>query len=253
MPPMRCLVPFAVLVLVASAAACDLGGPEPPPTVDLAPLEEPMAAVVTSQREADEQLATVLAAVRDLDTSIGGFRDPDTVDDARSGWEAVAETFSQAETDGLRERYLELAATVDEARAVLHGIRQDLDESWERDYLDAEYDALMAVRDYAEESDVLVRALLTHWPTYEAVHDATAEFVEQRWLYRDSAEAADAYELAVSRHLGALEIAQEEIAEGRRVREEAAERANEATQRAREVFEEQPTPQPGEPAALVGS
>lgn len=255
MPPMRRLplAPSVLLALLALLAACDTGVEEPPPVViDLEPLQEPMAEVVASQREADQQLATVLAAVRDMDTIIGGFRDPGTVDDARGGWDAVAETFARAETDGLRERYIDLAHAVDGAREVLHGIRDGLDEGWERDYLDAEYEALMAVRAYAEESDVLVRALLTHWPTYEAVHDETAVFVEERWLYRDSEEAADAYELAVSGHLGPLELAQEQIADGRERREDAAQRANEAAQRAREVFDDQPTPEPGEPAALRG-
>jgi hypothetical protein len=235
MPPMR---RFTLCLALSLLTACGEGSAEPP--VDLRPLEEPIAAVAESRRTADHQLGGALEAIRALDTSVGGFRDPATVDEARETWTAVVGTVTAAETDGLRERYIEVARSVDRARQRLHSIREDLEAGWERDVLDAEDEALQAVRGYAEDTDVLVRAVLTHWPTYEAIHGATTEFVDQRWHYRDAQEAADAYELAISGHLSALEIAQVEIAEAREVRDAAAERANAAAERARDVQDSAP-------------
>lgn len=242
--------PALLLVSVALLAGCAVGGEAPPPDVgdpiDVTGLREAVDEVNALHARGQSQLATVLDAVRELDLVIDSFRDPETIDEARDRWPQVAEVVARAEIDELRDPFFELAHAVDRARGELRAARERAEEDWQRDALEAEEEALVVIREYAEEADRLVRALITHWPTYQGITDSTEQFVEQRWFYRDTEEAADAYELAVSEHLDPLRIAQEEIAEALDRRDDAAERVNAAVAAASERWEQRPaTPSPG--------
>ena len=242
----------AVLLLIAVAlvAGCEVdGGPAPadtPEPIDLAGLRETVAEVNELHTRGQAQLATTLDAVRELDLIIDEFRAPETIDEARETWPQVAEVVARAEIDELREPFFELAHAVDRARGELRVALERVDEDWVREALEAEGEALVVIREYAEEVDRLARTLITHWPTYEGITESTEEFVEQRWFYRDAEEAAEAYELAVSGYLDPLQIAQEEIGEALDRRDDAAERVNEAVAAASERWEQRPaTPSPG--------
>lgn len=234
----------AIIVTVLLVGGCTDDGPEPrqvgPETIKA--LREEIAAVARSQRAADESMARVLSAVRELDIIIGALRDPATVDRARGDFERVEQAVAAAapEVEDLRQPLIEVASAVDRARTILDEVRDSEDDEWTVAYLDAEDEVLLQVRDYAETADALARALITHWPTYSALHEATATFVEQRWFYRTDQEAADAYELAISRLLRRLEVAQEEIGDAIQEREQAAAAVNQAAARARQVWNERP-------------
>ncbi len=239
-----------LLVAVALLAACTVGGdaapPDAPDPIDLTDLREAVAGVNELHTRGQSQLATVLEAVRELDLVIEDFREPETIDEARDRWPQVAEVVDGAEIADLRDPFFELAHAVDRARGEIRAAQERAEEDWQREALEAEEEALVVIREYAEEADRLARALITHWPTYEGITESTEEFVEQRWFYRDAEEAADAYELAVSEYVDPLRIAQEEIAEALDRRDGAAERVNEAVAAASERWEQRPaTPSPG--------
>lgn len=236
------------LLLVALLSAACLGAPDadPSPSVDpdaLQELHERMAEVADAQREADRRLAAAVEAVRQLDGIIAGLRDPERVDEAKDSWSRVDAAWKAASSEGLREGLVDLATAVDRARAALDRVRDELGaETWPREYLDAEDEVLVRTRAYAETADRLAQALLAYWPTYEELYARTARFVEQRWFYRTSQEAADAYELAVQPLLAELAAAQETIAEAREERDASAQEVNEAVAAAREAWEARDDP-----------
>jgi hypothetical protein len=200
---------------------------------DTGPLLEATARVTAAHQGADQQLAGVVAAARELDRIVAALREPASTRSAREAWPEVDAAFDRAETEGLRERYIELASAADDARTILRELAVEASEdSPEAAYLEAEDASLAAVRDYAESTDILVRALLTHWETYARIRAATASFVGERWAHRDGEEAADAYEVAIGRHVRGLGVAQEEIEAALDQREVAAAAVNESADRA---------------------
>lgn len=244
------LLPLVLLVAVLTGACS--AAPAEEPTVDPDAVQQVharMADVAAAQREADRRLAAAVEAVRQLDGIISGLRDPARVDDAKGTWPRVESAWNGASSEGLREGLVDLAQAVDEARIALDRVRDEVrTEPWLVDYLAAEDEVLIRTRSYAETADRLAQALVHHWPTYADLHDRTARFVEQRWFYRTSQEAADAYELAVQPLLGELAAGQEAIASAREERDAAAHEVNEAVAAAREAWEarEEPSaPAPG--------
>ncbi len=235
-----------LLVLAAVSAACASAPAEPSPSVDPETVQElhrRMADVAEAQRTADRGLASAVEAVRQLDGIVSGLRDPGRVDDAKDSWPRVSAAWGAASSEQLREGLVDLASAVDEARVVLDRVRDEAhSEPWLRDYLDAEDEVLVRTRSYAETADRLARALVRHWPTYTDLHDRTARFVEQRWFYRTSQEAADAYELAVQPLLGELASGQEAIAEAREERDAAAREVNESVAAATDAWSSRDDP-----------
>lgn len=227
----------ALLVGLLAVACSAAPAQEPTPSVDAEAVDElhaRMADVARAQAEADRELAAAVEAVRQLDSIIGGLRDPGRVDEAKESWPRVEAAWTAASTDGLREGLVELAESVDEARLALNRVREQVSgDEWPAAYLDAEDEVLRRTRAYAETADELARALVRYWPTYQGLYDRTARFVEQRWFYRTSQEAADAYELAVQPLLSELSAAQGSIADARDARDEAAREVNEAVASAR--------------------
>lgn len=235
------LLPSLVLaaLLAGACAGPPAGEATPSPGPDaVRELHDRMAEVAADQRRADQRLAAAVEAVRQLDGIVSGLRDPERVDDAKDSWPRVDAAWQGASADGLREGLVELATAVDRARMALDRVRDEAAaEPWVREYLDAEDEVLVRTRAYAETADRLAQALVRHWSTYEDLHERTATFVEQRWFYRTSQEAADAYELAVQSVLGQLAAAQEDIAAAREERDGAAREVNEAVAAAREAWE----------------
>jgi hypothetical protein len=245
-------------LLVLGLASCTANGvtsaePAPqatPASVTLDDLRAEIAEVASLQRDADRRIGAVLVAVRDLDAIIGRFRDPETVDDARAAWSDVDARAAAVVVDGLRDPFFELAHAVDRARQTLAGMRavlvddggDDPSGAWALDYIEAEDAVLVAVREYAEDADRLARALITHWATYEEISEETSVFVEQRWYYRTSQEAADAYELTIQSKLPLLQVAQGDIADAIVTREDAAEAVSEAVAEARSAWVARPAP-----------
>lgn len=240
------LLPRLLVVALLSAACMGAPAADPSSSVDPEALQElhaRMADVADAQRDADRRLAVAVEAVRQLDGIVAGLRDPDRVDEAKDSWPRVEAAWRAASSEGLREGLVDLATAVDRARAALDRVRDELgDETWPRDYLDAEDEVLVRTRSYAETADGLARALVASWPTYEDLHDRTARFVEQRWFYRTSQEAADAYELAVQPLLSELAAGQEAIAAAREDRDASAREVNEAVAVAREAWEARDDP-----------
>ena len=207
-------------------------------------LRERIADVGERRATADELLAATVASVREVDAIVSGLRQADSVDAARGTWEGVDRAFKRAKPGELRPALVELALAVDRARGTLHRARPELTSEWQKRYLDAEDAVLVAIREYAEASDEFGQTVVRHYDTYRDLHERTAIFVEQRWYYRTSEEAADAYELAVQPVLADLATAQADIAEARRPRDDAARAVNEAVEAADEVWRSRPTEAP---------
>lgn len=214
---------------------------------DVDDLRTEIAAVARAQRTSDERLAAALDAVRRMDGLVSGLRDPGRVDDAKEEWPAVDGAVGSVEAIRLRDGFVRLAREIDGARATLVAVLDDLPTEWERRYLQAEDAVLVALRSYAETTDRLAQTLAQEWPVYAELRARTATFVEQRWFYRTSQEAADAYELAVGPVLGDLAAAQRAIAAAREERDDAAAAVNGATEAADDVWEARDAASPASP------
>lgn len=241
---------LVLLVLAACAPGRGSAGgpPSPSPRPDraeqLADVTDAVADVAAAQAEADPLLASALSGVRELDLLVARLRDPATVDTARDDWDRVRSAVDAVDLSPLRPAIRELAFAVDRARAALAVAERDAPTAWEARYLEAEDRTLLAVRAYAEDADALAQVLERNWPTYAAIAQLTGPFVERRWVYRSSEEAAAAYEVEISRHLVDLARAQDRIAEFRERRDEAARAVNEAVADTRDVFRQRPSEPP---------
>lgn len=249
----RVAPPLVLLALVA----CGPAEPGPAPAsplaapdraAQLAEVTDAVADVAAAQASADPLLASALSGVRELDMLVARLRDPATVDTAKDDWPRVRSAVEAVDLAPVRPAIREIAFTVDRARAALSVAERDAPTDWEARYLGAEDRTLLAVRSYAEEADALAQVLERHWPTYLAIADLTGPFVERRWVYRSSEEAAAAYEVEVSRHLADLARAQDEIDEFRERRDEAARTVNRAVAATREVFRDRPADDPMAPS-----
>ncbi|MBW3658777.1 MAG: hypothetical protein KY457_09075 [Actinobacteria bacterium] len=245
--------PRYVPLLLVLAVACGPGGDvvapaSPSPTVDraeqLADVTAAVADVAAAQAAADPLLASALTGVREVDVLVARLRDPATVDTAKDQWPRVASAVDGVDLAPLRPAIRRIAFTVDRARAALAIAERTAPTDWEARYLAAEDETLLAVRTYAQEADALAQVLERYWPTYEAIAALTGPFVERRWVYRSSEEAAAAYEVEISRHLAELARAQASIEEFRERRDEAGRAVNEAVAETREVFRDRPTAEP---------
>lgn len=239
------IVPF----LLATLLACGPGGPgaapSPSPAPDrgeqLAEVTSAVADVAEAQAAADPLLASALSGVREVDRLVARLRDPGTVDSAKDGFPRVRSAVEAVELTPLRPAIREIAFAVDRARAALAVADDDAPTEWEERYLAAEDRTLLAVRSYAEEADALAQVLQRYWPTYGSIADLTEAFVEDRWLYRSSEEAAAAYEVEIAPHLPELATAQDRIAEFRERRDQAARDVNDAVADTRGIFRTRPT------------
>ncbi|MBW3657672.1 MAG: hypothetical protein KY457_03475 [Actinobacteria bacterium] len=246
----------AVHLLLATLVACGTGAPtaspSPSPAPDraeqLAEVTAAVADVAAAQAAADPLLASALSGVREVDFLVARLRDPATVDTAKDAFPRVRSAVEAVDLAPLRPAIREIAFAVDHARAALAVAERDAPTAWEARYLAAEDRTLVAVRTYAAEADALAQVLERYWPTYLEVADVTGTFVEERWLYRSSDEAAAAYEVELAPHLPELATAQERIAEFRERRDAAARDVNEAVADTREVFRSRPTDDPTVPA-----
>lgn len=244
-------IPSLVLVIVAvlGTAACGGAGvaaPTPPPVDDSAArigtLRDAMDEVATLQRQADPALADALSAIRQLDDVVADLRDSERVDGVRDRWPRADAAFTSVQPDTLRQPLIDLALRADDARTALRAARQVLNEPWEDAYLDAEDEVLTTVRAYAESADKLAQVIARHWPIYEQAHALAAQFVEQRWFYRSSQEAADAFEVKVGGLLPQLAAARDEVGRFVDVREAAVEPVRDASATASEIWRERPEP-----------
>ncbi|HEX9889275.1 MAG TPA: hypothetical protein VGA69_07335 [Nitriliruptorales bacterium] len=204
-------------------------------------LNQQMADVARSQRDATAGLRPVLEAVRELDAFVAGMRDPERIRSVEDTWPRVDAAYTSVDPTGLRASLVELAVDVDVARVTLARAREALPQTWERRYLDAEDQVLMAVRSYAEGTDALVQVLQRHWPTYGQVHAACAAFVSANEFYRTSQEAVQAYEVRVGRMLGPLAGAQGEFVRFRDAQVEAAASVNRASETAAGAWAARPS------------
>ncbi len=240
-----------LVVLLVALPACDVGtsGPSVDTQVDalgvqISRFRGQKADIAESQQQADTRLKAVLDAVRVLDEFVVGMRDTETIDDVKDGWDEVDAVFGLAETEDLRQPLFSLARKVDSARTTLTRAQEAVEEDWERGYLDAEDEVLVAVRAYAASADALAQVLLNHWSTYAAVHAANVQFFETRWVYRSDDEATAAYEVRVGRLLDDLATAQAEIATFRGERQAAAVAVNAASDRAAVAWANRPSDAP---------
>lgn len=239
---------LSVLLLLAGLAVGCEASPATEPTDDasrtavLQALRGRMADVAEAQADADAALNAVLETVRRLDEAVADLEREATFDQRLSDHADLhEEVAATAVGDDLREDWFAVAEVVDAARADLAEARARLQDPWEVDYLDAQDEVLVAVRDYARVADRVAQLVVRHWPTYEQVEARIAEVAEQRGDYRDAAEARDALLVELDPLLGDLATAQEQLAEYRDRRQEAGRAVNEATADAVTVHEQRPT------------
>lgn len=242
---------LATLGVVALAACTSVRPSRPPPTpratrsAAVLELRGRLAEIASSQAAADRELSAALTAVREISHVTSRLRDPATVDTTDDAWRRATAAYRAVDPGALHDGPQRLRREVQAARGALGRVRAGETSDWEAAYLDAQGAILVELADYGDVAEHLAQVLQRHWPTFAEVHDRTASFVEQRWLYRDRQEAADAYELAVSPLLERLAAAQAAIRAAREVREAAASDVNAATDAAAEVWRRRP---PGDAA-----
>ena len=237
----RFLLAAAVLLVPACGNADQSVAPEVDRrAAEFARLNNAVADVAEQQAQADPALAEHLEILRRLDGLIEELRDPEQVDAAKERFAPLATRFEELDADHLKQQYRQLAFEVDEARGALNRARQDVTDEWEAEYLDAQNDVLAALRGYAQAADALAQVLGTYRELYAAIAEETRIFVEQRWFYRTSQEAADAYELAIEDQLSGLSEARKVIADFTAERDEAAVAVNQATADAAAVWARRP-------------
>jgi hypothetical protein len=242
-----------LLALVAALTGACGGGPgpaaTPTPDVDesaeqLQRLRTSVERVAESQATADATLFGVLDLVRAIDSTIPGMLEADTIDDTIAAWKSSGALLQVPEqAPDLRAGYLAVAGEVDDARTALVAARRQLQDPWERRYLDAEDEVLTAVRDYAEAGDRLAQILRRHWDTYVWFHGEMESFVERRWQFRSKQEAADAFFVETDTRLDLLATAQRQISDVRDDREDAATTVNTASADAQDVWAARPSEQ----------
>ena len=248
----RSIVPVRALVAACIAFAAVACGTEGPPQVseldtldlEISRLRDQMETLADNQHEADAALARILLAARELDASVSAMRSAERVDSAVARWARTSAAVEAGDPEAVRDALFAVAFAVDDARLTLNRARQRFGEGWEVDYLNAEDDALVAVREFAEAGDVLAQTLVHHWPTYQAIHAGSVTFVEERSFYRTSAEASDAFELAVTDELPSLAEAQAAIGAGLDRRAEAVEVVEDAYTVAAAVWAQRPAEGP---------
>lgn len=206
----------------------------------LSDLKAEVAEVSQLQAEADTAVNEVLGVVRQVDEAVDGLDAATTFDTTLDGYDQVHAAVTSTEADGLRDGYLAVAAAVDGARETLHAARQELDDPWELEYLDAQDEVLMLVREYAETADQLAQLLERHWPTYVGVDAVVADFATTRDNYRDTEEAANALAVELDPLLGDLAVAQSQIAEYGQARTASGQAVNDATADLRTIHERRP-------------
>lgn len=237
---------LATLSVVALAACTSERRSRPPPTppatrsAAVSHLRGRLAEIASAQAAVDRELSATFTAVREISHVTSRLRDPATVDTTDDAWRRATAAYRAVEADALPDGPQRLRREVEAARAALEHVRVDVTSDWDAAYLAAQDAVLVELADYGDAAEHLAQVLQRHWPTYAELHDRTATFVEQRWLYRDRQEAADAYELAVSPLLERLAAAQAAIRAAREVREAAASDVNAATDAAAEVWRRRP-------------
>ncbi|MTV26214.1 hypothetical protein FTX61_12455 [Nitriliruptoraceae bacterium ZYF776] len=232
------LVAAVVLVLLAGCRGGD-ADEAPPTTVSLADLEVAVSAVAEEQREADAAVADHLAAVRDVDQVLRQVVDEVTVDVGLAAVAEAASALDQLDPELTREQLRELAARVDRARRQLAEVRPTAAPEV-RDYLDAEDEVLLAVRDHAEAGDAIAQLVERHRPGYLAALGTLDAVAERREDLRDPAEAAAAVEVALAPHVRPIELAQGQLEPFRRERDATGRAVNEAAADATAAFERLP-------------
>lgn len=245
---MRHVLPLLLLAGLVAGCSTSPEGPSPSEeasrTAALRSLRGHMATVADTQATADERLNEVLEPVRRLDEALVDLEQEDTFDQRLSEHEDLHEEVVVTSVDeDLREDWFEVAEVVDEARGALAEARAVLDDEWEVDYLDAQDEVLVAVREYARVADRLTQLMIRHWPTYVEIDATIMEVAERRGNYRDRAEARDALALELDPLLGDLATAQRQLGEYRERRQEAGREVNEATADAVTVYEQRPSAQ----------
>ena len=238
---------LGVLLLAAGlVAGCSTSPTPTAPSEDetrtavLRSLRGRLAGVADAQAAADEDLNAVLEPIRRLDETVPAFDQVPGFDERLEQYDDLHEDVEATSIEGLREDWFEVAEVVDEARGALAEARQVLDGEWEGEYLDAQDEVLVAVREYARVADRVAQLVIRHWPTYEQIDQTIADFAERRGNYRDTTEARDALAVELDPLLGDLATAQEQLAEYRDRRRQAGQRVNEATADAVTVYEQRP-------------
>lgn len=214
---------------------------DPARTAALRSLRGQLAGVAEAQATADEDLNAALEPIRELDEAVVELGREAGFDQRLEAYDELHEDVEAASVgEGLREDWFDVAEVVDEARGALAGARQVLDGEWEREYLEAQDEVLVAVREYARVADRVAQLVIRHWPTYEQVDQTIVDVAERRGNYRDTAEARDALAVELDPLLDDLATAQEQLAEYGDRRQQAGQRVNEATADAVTVFEQRP-------------
>lgn len=243
-PAVRPLAPF--LVVAPLLVGCATTPAAPSTSIDgrgevLSALQAEVVEVSRLQGEADTAVNDVLGVVRQVDEAVDGLDTATTFDRSLDEHAEVHAAVAAADPGGLRDGYLAVAEAVDGARGTLAAARQELDgDPWEVEYLDAQDEVLVVVRDYAETADRLAQLLERHWPTYVEVAAVVSDVATRRDDHRDTERAADALAVELAPLRGDLAVAQAHIAEYGQERSVRGQAVNDATADLRSVYERRP-------------
>lgn len=236
-------LPVAALVIAMLAVACDPTAVEQPTTVvddrdvQIAELRTEFNDLAALQGVADADLTDTLEAARALDRSVARFLDPATLYQQGDDWEQVQDVVDAARFTDLRQPYIDVALAADRARMTLSRAEERVDNEVDRAYLEAQDDVLVAIRSYAEQADRIAQLLERHGDVYLRFVTQNASFTERRFFFRTAEEAADAYATEVDSFLGDLATAQSQVAGEVGPWQDAAVAVNDATLRARRIYE----------------
>ncbi len=207
----------------------------------LSALQAEVGEVSQLQADADAAVNEVLRVVRQVDEAVAGLDGETTFATTLDGYDQVHAAVTSTAAEGLRDGYLAVAAAVDDARGTLAAAREELDGGpWEVEYLDAQDEVLVLVREYAETADKLAQLLERHWPTYVEVDETVVDLTTRRGNYRDTQEAMNALAVELDTVLGDLAVAQSQIAEYGQVRTASGQAVNDATADLRTIYERRP-------------
>ncbi len=235
----------SLLAIACLLAACSPGGEATAVATEererlVDELRAEVAAVAAAREAADETLAPALDAVQQLDAALAGLQREEGFDEQLAAHDQVHAAVTAVDPGDLRQGWLDLAAEVDDARELLASTRQVLDREWERSYLAAQDDVLLAVHGYAEASDRVAQVLAHHWEVVSEADERIVDFATRRSNYRDTTEARDGLLVELDPLLGPFATAQEQLAEQQRRRAQAADALNEASADAAAIHEQRP-------------
>jgi hypothetical protein len=226
-------------------------GTEPQPTpspsasvavVDASDVNDAFAALAEARGPAATVVDAELRAGVRIGPMFAGLRAPSSVDATLDEvpqtvalFQRVAPSDAPPELDRLDEVLDRAEGAVAAARDVAPG------GSWEARFLEAQAEAVVALRGWNEASRDVHDVVEENWELWQQVLDAAVTFDENRFRYRTPEEAAATWEVEQGDAAGRVMEADAALTRAATARDEAAASVAAADERVAEIFAERPS------------